>query len=94
VDKIKYFYRAPKEEEREDEEACPTCGGTGYFKRTGIFELLSFNDRIRNLIKQNPNVAAIKQEAIKNGLVLLYQDGMRLVIEGKTSLQELMRVSK
>jgi len=94
VEKIKYFYRPPNEEEREEEDACPTCGGTGFFKRTGIFELLVFNDRIRNLIKQNPNVAAIKQEAVKNGLLLLYQDGMRLVIDGKTSLQELMRVSK
>ena len=92
ADKIKYFFRPPNQDERTD--PCPTCGGSGYLKRTGIFELLVLNDRIREMIKQNPNLAAIKQEAVKNGMRYLYEDGMRLVIEGRTSLKELMRVSK
>jgi type II secretory ATPase GspE/PulE/Tfp pilus assembly ATPase PilB-like protein len=92
ADKIKYFYRPPNPDDRSD--TCSTCGGSGYLKRTGIFELLVINDRIREMVKENPNLAAIKQEAVKNGMAYLDQDGMRLVIEGKTSLKELLRVSK
>jgi general secretion pathway protein E len=94
AEKIKYFYRPPNEAEREKKGECPTCESTGYFKRTGIFELLVINDRIRELIKANPNLAAIKQEAVKGGMRYLYEDGLRQVIDGKTSIQELLRVSK
>jgi type II secretory ATPase GspE/PulE/Tfp pilus assembly ATPase PilB-like protein len=76
-------------------EVCDSCGGTGYRGRTGIFELLEITDRIRDLIRcDNPNLNAIRQEAIKNGMKSLQEDGLRQVIEGKTSIQELLRVSK
>jgi type II secretory ATPase GspE/PulE/Tfp pilus assembly ATPase PilB-like protein len=104
VDKIKYFYRPPepgdrpaeadKNDDDEENRVCKTCGGTGYKGRTGIFELLVVNDRIRDLIRENPNVNSIKQEAIKNGLKFLQEDGLRQVIQGKTSIQELLRVCK
>lgn len=93
VDKIKFFHRPPTEEERGD-DTCGTCGGTGYFKRTGIFELLVLNEKIREMVKEDLNMNALKQEAVKNGMRYLYEDGLRLVIEGKTSIQELLRVSK
>lgn len=99
ADRIKAFYRPPKPEELgEDEEgnpkACEYCKGTGYRGRTGIFELLVVNDRIRDMIKDNPNIDAIRQEAVKSGMVFLQQDGMRVVIEGETSIDELLRVAK
>ena len=92
ADKIKYFYRPPEDEDQQ--EVCEMCGGTGYFKRTGVFELLVINDKIRDLIRDNPNINAIKQEAVKSGMRYLYEDGLRQVIEGRTSIQELLRVSK
>ena len=73
---------------------CSTCSGTGYHKRTGIFELFVVTDKIRDLIKENPNINAIKAEAVKSGMHYLYEDGLRVVIEGRTSIQELLRVSK
>jgi general secretion pathway protein E len=101
VDKISYFYRPPENSrERRDERGeplpvCEKCGGTGYYGRTGIFELLEVTDRIRDLIRSdNPNLNAIRHEAIKNGMRSLQEDGLRQVIEGKTSIQELTRVSK
>ena len=97
ADKIKYFYRPPDRSESEadgDGDICPTCGGTGYHKRTGIFELFVITDKIRDLIKENPNINAIRQEAVKSGMHYLYEDGLRVVIEGRTSIQELLRVSK
>jgi type II secretory ATPase GspE/PulE/Tfp pilus assembly ATPase PilB-like protein len=104
ADKIKFFYRPPRPEDQAADQAagkdgdepkvCPNCGGTGYRGRTGIFELLVINDRIRELIRENPNINAIKQEAVKSGLKFLQEDGLRQVIQGKTSIEELLRVCK
>ena len=95
-DKIKFFYRPPPEANAEGngQETCERCGGTGYFKRTGIFELFVVTDKIRDLIRENPDLNAIRQEAVKTGMRYLYEDGLRQVIEGRTSIQELLRVSK
>jgi type II secretory ATPase GspE/PulE/Tfp pilus assembly ATPase PilB-like protein len=93
--KIKMFYRPPKDGDRDpDAPPCSHCGGAGYRGRTGIFELLIVNEKIRELIKQNPNLDAIRQEAVKGGLIVLQQDGLRVVIEGLTSVDELLRVAK
>jgi type II secretory ATPase GspE/PulE/Tfp pilus assembly ATPase PilB-like protein len=98
VEKIKYFYRPPGPGGDDTGEApsnmCEHCGGTGYYGRTGIFELLMLNDKIRGLIREKPNLNDIKQEAVKNGMRYLYEDGLMQVIEGRTSIQELLRVSK
>jgi type II secretory ATPase GspE/PulE/Tfp pilus assembly ATPase PilB-like protein len=99
ADKIKYFYRPPEPEELEHDKRgepiiCETCGGSGYYGRTGIFEMLAISDHIRALVRENPNLTAIKQEAVKEGLRSLQEDGLRVVIDGKTSIQELLRVSK
>jgi type II secretory ATPase GspE/PulE/Tfp pilus assembly ATPase PilB-like protein len=101
ADKIKAFYRPPKAEESrngddgdEPTDVCQHCNGTGYRGRTGIFELLVMNDKIREMIKENPNIDAIRQEAAKQGMIYLQQDGMRVVIEGETSIDELLRVAK
>ena len=56
--------------------------------------MLVVSDRIRDLIRDNPNLNTIKQEAVKGGMRYLQEDGLRQVIEGKTSIQELLRVSK
>jgi type II secretory ATPase GspE/PulE/Tfp pilus assembly ATPase PilB-like protein len=93
ADKIKFFYRPPEAPDG-DGGRCSHCGGTGYYGRTGVFELLVVTDRIRDLIRDNPNLNAIRQEAVKNGMQYLQQDGLRQVIEGHTSIQELLRVCK
>jgi type II secretory ATPase GspE/PulE/Tfp pilus assembly ATPase PilB-like protein len=99
ADKIKFFYRPPEAEEVPagadgEPEPCKHCGGTGYRGRTGIFELLVVTEGFKALVRENPNLAALKQEAVKSGMRSLQEDGMRQVIEGRTSIQELLRVSK
>jgi type II secretory ATPase GspE/PulE/Tfp pilus assembly ATPase PilB-like protein len=100
ADKIKFFYKPPSPEDQrervegEESPVCPSCGGSGYRGRTGIFELLVVNDRIRELIRENPNINALRAEAVKNGMKYLQEDGLRQVIQGKTSIEELLRVSK
>jgi general secretion pathway protein E len=95
ADKIKYFFRPPEQQngdEEDDEGRCKFCGGTGYRGRTGVFEMLEITDSIRDMIRENPNFNAIKQEAVKQGMKYLQEDGLRQVIEGRTSIQELLRV--
>jgi type II secretory ATPase GspE/PulE/Tfp pilus assembly ATPase PilB-like protein len=101
ADKIKFFYRPPEQGELEGPRGpdgepmpCSHCGGTGYYGRTGIFELLVISERIRDMIRDNPNLNAIRQEAVKQGMKYLQEDGLRQVIEGKTSVEELLRVAK
>jgi type II secretory ATPase GspE/PulE/Tfp pilus assembly ATPase PilB-like protein len=98
ADKIKHFYRPPDSPEEppegEEPEVCENCGGTGYRGRTGVFEFLVMTDRIRDLIRENPNLNAIKQEAVKGGMKYLQEDGLRAVIDGTTSIQEVLRVCK
>jgi type II secretory ATPase GspE/PulE/Tfp pilus assembly ATPase PilB-like protein len=90
ADKVDVFYRRPA----EPQEVCPQCGGTGYLGRTGIFELLVITDPMRDMIRENPSINAIKAEARKNGMIYLQEDGLRQVIQGKTSIDELLRVVK
>jgi general secretion pathway protein E len=88
--KVDVFYRPPE----NPEQVCPTCGGTGYMGRTGIFELLVVTEPMRDMIRENPSINAIKAEARKNGMIYLQEDGLRQVIQGKTSIKELLRVVK
>jgi general secretion pathway protein E len=90
ADKVDVFYRRPA----EPQQVCPQCGGTGYLGRTGIFELLIITEPMRDMIRENPSINAIKAEARKNGMIYLQEDGLRQVIQGKTSIDELLRVVK
>jgi type II secretory ATPase GspE/PulE/Tfp pilus assembly ATPase PilB-like protein len=90
VDKIDVFYRPPT----EPQQVCPACGGTGFMGRTGVFELLVVTDALRELIRSNPSINAIKAEARKAGMIYLLEDGLRQVVQGRTSIQELQRVVK
>jgi general secretion pathway protein E len=90
ADKVDVFYRRPE----NPEQVCPQCGGTGYFGRTGIYELLVVNESIKDMIRENPSINKIKAEARKAGMIYLQEDGLRQVIQGRTSIEELLRVVK
>jgi general secretion pathway protein E len=73
---------------------CEHCGHTGYWGRTGIFELLVSNDHVRELIHQRASEADLRRAAISGGMVLMRDDGERLVGSGITSREELLRVTR
>ncbi len=73
---------------------CAACGHSGYAGRTGIFELLSVSDAQRALIHGNASEAAIRQQAMADGLVSLRDDGQRLVDARITSAEEVLRVTR
>jgi general secretion pathway protein E len=73
---------------------CTECGQTGYQGRTGIFEMLQTNDAIRAQIHNKASEAEIRDAALKSGMTLMREDGERLVREGITSREELVRVTR
>jgi general secretion pathway protein E len=73
---------------------CDKCLQTGYLGRTGIFELLLVDDRIRNMIVGRQEAHLIKQAAVDKGMTTLRQDGLRLALAAVTTLQEVYRVTQ
>ena len=74
-------------------QGCEHCGQTGFRGRTGIFELMVLDKDLRNLIHENGSGDRIKQIAQKNGMKLLWEDGLEKVLKGLTTLEELKRVA-
>jgi type II secretory ATPase GspE/PulE/Tfp pilus assembly ATPase PilB-like protein len=91
AEKIEKLYRPPKEGENA---ACPNCGGMGYRGRVGVFELLVITDRMRDLIREKAALSVLKAEARKGGMLYMQEEGLRLVVKGITSIDELLRVVK
>lgn len=96
-DKYEFFYKSKSEvkpDEKDDSPPCNNCSGTGFRGRSGVYELLVLNENIKNLIRDNPSVGAIREEAVRTGMKYLQEDGLRQVVAGNTSIQEILRVCK
>ena len=75
-------------------KGCDACGYTGYQGRTGVFEMMAIDDRIRELIHNRAAEADIREAALASGMTLMRDDGDRLVREGITSREEVVRVTR
>ena len=73
---------------------CDRCGGAGYSGRIGIFEVLDVSEKISRMVMENVTAQDIENEAKVNGMITMTQDGFLKALEGITSLEEVMRVSK
>ena len=73
---------------------CEHCRGTGYQGRTGIHELLVVDEAMRSAILQGLDASALHAIATRAGMHSLYEDGLRKVAAGVTSLDELLRVTQ
>jgi len=73
---------------------CKNCLETGYLGRTGIFELLVINDDIKELIIKRSSSHIIKKAAIEKGMSTLQEDGLCKALAGKTTLEEVCRVTQ
>jgi general secretion pathway protein E/type IV pilus assembly protein PilB len=72
---------------------CRSCRQTGFRGRSGIFELMVTGDTIREMCVQRLNAGAIRNQALKEGMITLRQDGWRKVVQGITTLDEVARVT-
>ncbi len=75
-------------------KGCPACLSTGYKGRTGIYELLTVSEGVRQLVMAGSSAGVIRKRAIEDGMASLRDDGIRVVLEGRTSLDEVMRVTQ
>ena len=91
ADKVKELFR-PRENKGADR--CTHCSGMGYLGRIGVFELLVVNDRMREMIRETESLTAIRAEARKAGMLTMMEEGVRLVVRGVTSVDEILRVVK
>ena len=72
-------------------EGCLTCKGTGFKGRKGIYELLLVDDVIRDMITSRKPSDEIRKQAKKNGMVTLLESGLRSVVRGETTLNEVLK---
>jgi general secretion pathway protein E len=73
---------------------CAECSGTGYTARMGIFEMMDVNDEIRQRIMRNEDASQLTLAARRNGMRNLREDGWNKVRLGRTTVQEVMRVTQ
>jgi general secretion pathway protein E len=73
---------------------CEACGGTGYSGRLGIMEMLPVTDAIRGLIMRHAVSGDLRRQAIADGMQTLYEDGLRKVVAGIVTLDEVLRVTR
>jgi type IV pilus assembly protein PilB len=74
-------------------KGCRQCNGTGYARRLAIHEVLIMDPQLRALISRDVPAGMIKEEAVKMGMKTLFQDGLIKALQGKTTLEEVVRVS-
>lgn len=73
---------------------CEQCGGEGYRGRNGIYEVLAMDTDIRKLVTQNATSEELEVQARKNGMATMVEDGFLKIVQGVTSLEEVMRATK
>lgn len=73
---------------------CEVCRGTGFHGRTGIYEILVVTERIRQMVVARATTTEIKNAAMQTGMRTLRQDGWSKVLEGITTIEEVLRVSE
>jgi general secretion pathway protein E len=72
---------------------CDRCRGTGYLGRVGIYELLVLDDELRTVLHQDASAVRLNEIAVRKGMRLLRDDGLRLIQEGVTTGEEVLRVA-
>jgi type IV pilus assembly protein PilB len=72
---------------------CRTCNGTGYKGRVALYEVMRFTDQLKEMVLQGASTAELKAAAIKQGMSTLRASGIRKVLGGVTSTEEILRVT-
>ncbi|MDT8300857.1 MAG: ATPase, T2SS/T4P/T4SS family [Sedimentisphaerales bacterium] len=70
---------------------CSKCNGTGYRGRIGAFEIMVFNDEIRDLVMNSASTAVLRAAGQKNGMKLLRDNGLSAMFDGVTTIDEVVK---
>ncbi len=73
-------------------KGCPACNNTGYKGRVGIYEILDISEPIKKLIVTKADSGKIKEQAVKEGMITMLEDGFLKAMQGMTTFEEVLRV--
>lgn len=93
-EKAKVLYRPGREQFDKHGKAtmCPHCQGTGYVGRTGVFQIVTLDDQLRDAVKQSKSLADIGTQFRRAKMLYLQEQAMRKVITGTTAINEMIRI--
>ncbi len=94
--KVDVLYRPPKlqTDEKGRPVVCPVCHNVRFRGQTGLFEVMDVDEAARQLIGAGASVSDVRTHARKGGMRNLQEEGLRLVIEGRTAIEEVLRAIK
>jgi general secretion pathway protein E len=75
-------------------KGCKECGNTGFLGRISIMEMLPMSDPLRSLIMRHATSTELRAAAIKEGMLTMYEDGIRKSLAGVTTIEEVLRVTR
>jgi type IV pilus assembly protein PilB len=75
-------------------KGCPKCNNSGYKRRIGIFEILTVSEKIRDLALRKVSSSDITKQAKLEGMITMRQDGILKILDGLTTAEEVLRVTK
>ena len=76
------------------ENPCKKCGGKAFKGRIAIFEMLEMSDELEKIILGEISEASLRQEAKRQGMITMFQDGILKVLKGVVSLEELLEIAQ
>ena len=86
--------RVPKQRKFTHSPGCSKCSGLGYRGRIGIYEIFTMNETIEKLIQNQASTSEIRNQAIKDGMITMAQDGIIKALAGVTDVEEVFRVTE
>lgn len=75
------------------EKGCKYCHKIGYKGRGGIYEIMTMDDELKDMVVKGEPASAIKRKAVEKGMVTLHEAAAKKVLEGKTTIEEILRVT-
>jgi type IV pilus assembly protein PilB len=73
---------------------CEKCNSTGYFGRIAIYEVMEMSEKISKLVVEKAAASDIQKQAMSDGMLTMKQDGYVKVLEGVTTIEEVLRVAQ
>ena len=85
--------KLPEKLEFKHSPGCKECHNLGYKGRIGIYEVLTVNDQMKELVLKQASLVEVKKQAISDGMVSMAQDGLLKALDGITDVEEVFRVA-
>ena len=73
---------------------CAQCAQTGYTGRISIMEMLPVSDPLRSLVMKHAGATELRNQAVAEGMLTMYEDGLRKAVRGITTFEEVLRVTR